>query len=67
MNNNSKKIKDNIKERLLAQIEKLEAKFLTIADADFYFQEGLFYKETGMGKTSFGKDGNTLIPIRSSK
>jgi hypothetical protein len=35
-----------VKQRLLAQIEKLEAKFLILADADFYYAGGLLSNGT---------------------
>jgi hypothetical protein len=57
--NNSKKLKKMkttkttqlaVKQRLLAQIEKLEARFLTLADADFYYAGGLFSNGKEMSK-----------------
>lgn len=39
-----------VKQRLLAQIEKLEARFLVLADADFYYAGGLLSNGTEMSK-----------------
>jgi hypothetical protein len=40
----------SIKENFNAHLTKFKAEFLTLADADFYFTESFFNKETVSGK-----------------